>query len=125
MKKLNKTQMFFIAMVLMLVATPVLAQATDAGGVAQNFFRQFKDFANAITGAIFIAGLGIGGAAIFKFKAHSDNAQQVPLRIPMMYAIAAAICIGFVAFMNIGKNTMFGAGAEANKVDGSVYGQIR
>ena len=112
-----------IALALLFAASPAFAAST-AGDVAKNLFEQFRDFGDVITAGIFLAGLGIGGAAALKFKAHSENAQQVPLKIPMIYAIVAAICIGFVAFLQIGKDTMFGDGSEANSLDQSVYSKI-
>ena len=122
MKKFLKTSnVAFIAMVLMMVASPAFAQ--NAGDVADNLFGQFENFADVITGAIFLAGLGIGGAAALKFKAHSENPGQVSLKIPMIYAIVAAICIGFVAFLQVGRNTIFGDG-DGNSLDAGTYQNI-
>jgi len=118
----NKNVVLF-GLSLLLAASPAFA-AVDAGDAAANLFKQFKDFGNVITAGIFLIGLAIGGAAALKFKAHSVNEQQVPLKVPLIYALVAAICIGFVAFLQIGKNTIFGQGAEANSMDEGVYSKI-
>lgn len=120
-KSYNKAKVVLFGAMLSLVALP--AAATDAGAVATRVFDQFSAFGNVIMGAIFLAGLAIAGAAAFKFKEHSQNAQQVPLKIPMMYAIVAAICIGLPAFLVMGRSSLFGD-AEGNALEEGVYDRI-
>lgn len=121
MKKLSTTNLMLLAMVLAMFTAPAFAQTF--GESAKGVFRQFKDFADVITAGVFLAGLAIGAAAAFKFKAHSENAQQVPLKIPLIYSLVAAICIGLPAFLNMGRNTLFD-GDPSNTMDEGVYQSI-
>lgn len=122
MKKLSTTNLMLLAMVLAMFTAPAFAQQTF-GDSAKGIFTQFKDFADVITAGVFLAGLAIGAAAAFKFKAHSENAQQVPLKIPLIYSLVAAICIGLPAFLNMGRNTIFEDG-ESNNMNEGVYDSI-
>ena len=120
-KSYKKTKFVLFGAMLSLVALP--ASADNAGEVATRVFEQFSAFANVIMGAIFLAGLAIAGAAAFKFKEHSQNAQQVPLKIPMFYAIVAAICIGLPAFLIMGRTSLFGD-ADGNTLEEGAYHRI-
>ena len=122
MRKISKTNLMLLAVSLSMLAAP--AFAATAGDMAEGVFQQLSSFADLFMGAIFLAGLGIGGAAAFKFKAHSENAQQVPLKVPLTYAAVAAICIGLPAFLMMGTSTLFGEdGARGSMEEGS-YNQI-
>lgn len=120
MRKLSKVNLMLLSMVLSMIAAPAFADT--AGSAARGVFDQLKDFADVITAGVFLAGLGTGAAAAFKFKAHSENAQQVPLKVPLMYSLVAALCIGLPAYLNMGRETIFGQG-ESNSMD-SVYNRI-
>lgn len=120
MKKITKTQMLLMAIVLLTFASPAFA---NAGQVARTVFGQMTAFADVITAGVFLAGLGVGAAAALKFKAHSENAQQVPLKVPMVYAIVAALLIGFPAYLKMSKTSLFGAG-PSNGMGSSVYNRI-
>lgn len=122
MRIFSKTKMMLVAMALSVFAAPAFAQ--DMGAAATNVFGQLTSVADVVTAVIFLAGLGVGAAAAFKFKAHSDNAQQVPLKVPMFYAIVAALLIGLPAFLSMGKSTIFGADGEVGGMDTGVYNKI-
>lgn len=121
MNKFSKTGLLLIGLVLSMVAAP--AFAANAGQVANNVFTQMTSFADVIMAGVFLAGLGVGAGAAFKFKAHSENAQQVPLKVPMMYAIVAALLIGFPAYLKMSKASLFG-GAEGNSMNSGTYTRI-
>ena len=65
---------------------------TNIGTMAASVSSTFKDIGQMIIGIAFVAGLGFGVAAIFKFKQHKDNPTQVPVGTPVaMLAISAAL----------------------------------
>ena len=64
-----------------LFITSCLLAADDSGDatigtMATKVSSTFKDIGQMIIGIAFVAGLGFGVAAIFKFKQHKDNPQQ-------------------------------------------------
>ena len=93
------------------------AAAGDAGQAADNLSRQFNSFGHLALVACFCAGIGVAGAAAFKFKAHSENAQQVPIKVPIFYAIVAAILIAIPTFMAIGRNSIFGTSQGSPQIE--------
>lgn len=118
MKKSHIGFILFILAACLFIADPAFAQSKSAGDVAQNVQGQFKAFASVITGGVFLAGLGVAAAAAFKFKAHAENPQQTQLRIPLIYAAVAAICIGFASFVMMSGSTLFGNSMETNSTEG-------
>ena len=58
------------------------AQKTGIGGLANNITSNFQAIGNLFIGAAYIAGMGFGVAAIFKFKQHKDNPTQIPIGTP-------------------------------------------
>lgn len=123
MRKFSTVPLMLLALVLSMFAAPAFAQG-DIGEAASNVFGQFKDIANVITGGVFLAGLGVGAAAAFKFKAHSENPQQVTLKVPLLYAFVAALCIGLPAYLNMSRTSLFGQ-EQGNTMDQAVYDRIK
>ena len=121
--KMSKTVVMAAALALFAAASPAFATST-AGDVAVNLLDQFSAFADLIIGGVFLAGLGVGAAAALKFKAHSENAQQVPLKVPMMYALVAALLIGFPAYLQISRSTVLGEDAEGSTIETGAYNNI-
>ena len=64
---------------------PELFASTDTGGIgglANNITKNFTAIGNLFIGTAYIAGIGFGVAAIFKFKQHKDNPTQIPIGTP-------------------------------------------
>lgn len=123
MRKNSTVSMMLLGMVLAMFAVPAFAQQ-DIGGAAENIFGQLTSVADVITAGVFLAGLGIAAASAFKFKAHSENPQQVTLKVPLMYAFVAALCIGLPAYLNLSRSTIF-EGEAGNSMDNAVYQNIK
>lgn len=118
--------MMLLGMLLSMFALPAFAQSggQDIGGAADNVFTQLSSIADVITAGVFLAGLGIAAASAFKFKAHSENPQQVTLKVPLMYAFVAALCIGLPAYLNMSRSTIF-EGEDGNSMDKGVYQSVK
>ena len=88
-------------MLFSLLLTPI-CMASTIGGLADSIVGSFENIGKMILGLSFIAGLGFGAAAMFKFKQHKDNPQQNPIGNPItMLLISAALVFlpGFYAPM--------------------------
>ena len=111
----SNVKMFALLALVMLTLTtfPVLAQE-DFGAVADRVSGQLGAFGKLALGAMFLAGMGVAAGAAFKFKAHSENAQQTPLKIPLFWAVVAAILIAIPTFLSVGQTSLFGT--ENNNV---------
>jgi intracellular multiplication protein IcmD len=105
------------------LATAVLAAtsgaaATGIGHVADNVKSNLKGLAYMITAASYVAGMGFAIAAIVKFKAHKDNAAQIPISQPIaMLFIGAALLFAPSVFKTTGQ-TLFGASGVQAGISG-------
>ena len=88
-------------MLFSLLLTPI-CMASTIGGLADSIVGSFENLGKMILGLAFVAGIGFGAAAMFKFKQHKDNPQQNPIGNPItMLLISAALVFlpGFYAPM--------------------------
>ena len=119
--KFNPASLLLMALLLSMFAFPAMAQETF-GDVADRVSGQLGSFGRLALGAMFLAGIGVAAGAAFKFKAHSENAQQVPLKVPLFWTIVAAILIAIPTFLAVGQSSLFGdangAQVEDNPLDG-------
>lgn len=88
---------------LVLAVAPLLVFAAGAkvdnlGGVAERISTSLAGVKNLIVVIATIAGLGFGVAAIFKFKQHRDNPQQVPLGQPLSL-LAISVMLLWLPFL--------------------------
>ena len=73
----------------LLVATSVYA---DIGGMAGTLNKNLTNVANLIGSVAYVAGMGFGVAAVFKFKQHRDSPTQIPIGTPFaMLGVAVAL----------------------------------
>jgi len=119
--KFNPASLLLMALLLSMFAFPAMAQETF-GDVADRVSGQLGSFGRLALGAMFLAGIGVAAGAAFKFKAHSENAQQVSLKVPLFWTIVAAILIAIPTFLAVGQSSLFGdangAQVEDNPLDG-------
>ena len=81
----NKRTFVLGAIVLACVAPEMLAGAADKtgiGGLASNITKNFQAIGSLLVSTAYVAGIGFGIAAIFKFKQHKDNPTQIPIGTP-------------------------------------------
>ena len=112
--KFNLPSLVMLAFVLSMFAFPAFAQ--NAGDAAEHVTTQIGAMGKLALAAMFLAGMGVAAGAAFKFKAHSENAQQVPLKIPLFWAIVAAILIAIPTFLAVGQASLFGDNAASAEV---------
>ena len=66
--------------------------STTVGTIASKITESFTNIGKLIFSIAYVAGLGFGVAAIFKFKQHKDNPTQVPIGTPIaLIAMSSAL----------------------------------
>ena len=86
---------------------------TNIGTMAASVSSTFKDIGQMIIGIAFVAGLGFGVAAIFKFKQHKDNPTQVPIGTPISLVMIAAALLFLPSILSTTGQTIFGGGSTS------------
>jgi intracellular multiplication protein IcmD len=115
---LSKTIGYFCTSLLFFYINPVMADDATLGSIATTITQSFSGLSKLITAGAFLAGIGFAMAAILKFKAHRDNAQQVPIGAPIaLLFVAAALMFLPTVYGSIGVSVF---GTEATK--GSLTG---
>lgn len=113
-----------LALIALCMAAPAMAQDNTVGGVAARITGQLDEFANLLTGAMFLVGIGLGAMAALKFKAHNEDPRSTKITTPIVLAVVSACLIGLPAYLTYVSNSVVGEGAEGNALDESVYGNI-
>ena len=113
-----------LALIALCMAAPAMAQDNTVGGVAERITGQLDEFANLLTGAMFLVGIGLGAMAALKFKAHNEDPRSTKITTPIVLAVVSACLIGLPAYLTYVSNSVVGEGAEGNALDESVYGNI-
>lgn len=80
------------------------------GTMATQITSSFASLTKLITAMSYLAGLGFAVGAIIKFKAHKDNAAQVPIGQPIGLLMVAAALLFLPSILSITGNTLFGTG---------------
>lgn len=112
-----------LALIALFMAAPAMAQEDTIGGVADRISGQLDEFANLLTGAMFLVGIGLGAMAALKFKAHNEDPRSTKITTPIVLAVVSACLIGLPAYLTYVSNSVVGDGAT-NQLDESVYGEI-
>jgi len=82
--------------------------ATDIGGMAKEMTSSFGSIGSLFIAAAYIAGFALTVAAIFKFKAHKDNPQQVPLGTAIALLVIGVLLVFLPALFKPAGSTIFG-----------------
>ena len=101
------------------IAPAFAANAPTLGAIATTVVTSFEGLAKLITAGAFLAGVGFAMASIFKFKAHKDNPQQIPIGTPIaLLFVAGALMFLPTVYGSIGT-TVFGTGATKGSLTGT------
>ena len=111
----NKKILFsFSFLVLVLMATNVLAATTSVGALASNVFNNFGRLTKLIVGGSYLAGIGFAVGAVMKFKAHKDQPTQITVGTPVALVFISAALLFLPTILHIAGGTMFGGSGAAN-----------
>lgn len=116
--------MVMLVMASAMLAGPAFGQDATVGGIAERITGQLGAFADLLTGAMFLVGIGLGALAALKFKAHNEDPRNTKITTPIVLAVVSACLIALPAYLTFMANSVVGEGAEGNSLDGNVYDQI-
>lgn len=119
-KRAAMTMLVFVAA---MVALPAFGQ-DDLGGVADRIRHQLGQFADLLTAAMFLVGIGLGAMAALKFKAHNEDPRSTKITTPIVLAVVSACLIALPAYLTFVSNSVVGSGADTSSIDDSVYESI-
>lgn len=90
------------------------------GDVAGNFDDTFPVMGKVTIALSYLAGIGFGICAVYKFKQYKDNPTQIPVGTPFVL-LTVSVCMVFLpAVIAPAGNSFFGAGnADAGWFEGS------
>ena len=119
----NKKILFsFSFLVLVLMATNVLAATTSVGALASNVFNNFGRLTKLIVGGSYLAGIGFAVGAVMKFKAHKDQPTQITVGTPVALVFISAALLFLPTILHIAGGTMFGgSGAALSGPSGTIF----
>jgi peptidoglycan/LPS O-acetylase OafA/YrhL len=108
-----------------LALTAGAALAASLGGIADTAANQnFLSLNNFITGGMYLAGVGLGAAGVFKLRDHIKEPDRTPLKMPLGFLVAASCALALPSYLRTGVDTTFGTGqATINDLRGSQLGR--
>jgi len=120
MKKvsLKKAGLLTMGAVLCLLIASIAEALSGISSVATNVVGNLSGVAKLITAGAYVAGLGFGVGAVVKFKAHKDNAQQVPIGQPIALLFVAAALIFIPSVYQTSGGTLFGSSGATAGISG-------
>lgn len=120
----KRTWLLALAILALFVAFPAAAQDDNLGGVAERITGQLGAFADLLTAAMFLVGIGLGAMSALKFKAHNEDPRSTKITTPIALALVSACLIALPAYLTYVANSVTGENAESNSLDQSVYDKI-
>jgi intracellular multiplication protein IcmD len=100
------------------LGTMALAVTSGIGGVASQVKSNLGPIAQLLTAGSYILGMGMGVAAIIKFKAHKDNPTQVQIGQPIALLFIAAALLFIPSVFKTSGGTLFGASGTVAGISG-------
>ncbi len=113
--KLSQRQVEFATLfgVSLLLFAGDAGAAVSMGNVASTITGSFENVTKLITATAYLAGIAFAVGAIIKFKAHKDNAAQVPIGQPVGLLMVAAALLFLPSILGITGETIFGSAASS------------
>ncbi len=99
------------------------AFAADGGisGIVDNVTGTFSSLAQLLLGGAYLAGFALAIAAIFKFKQHKDNPQQVPMGTPITLLLVGVALIFLPSIIKPAGESIFGGDVKSGGISGSGF----
>ncbi len=93
---------------------------TDTGiaGMANSVTGSFTALGKLMIAAAYIGGFALTIASIFKFKAHKDNPQQVPMGLPIALLAIGIVLVFLPTLFGAAGDTAFGGDQQAGGFEG-------
>ena len=113
-QKIAKRLLFGLSMVAFAVADDV----SNLGDLATNVTGNFTDIGYLMTGVAYLAGVGFGISAIFKFKQHKDNPTQIPIGTPFALLAVSVLLVFLPGLYEPAGSTIYGSDYSTEKAGG-------
>lgn len=110
-----------LGIALVIFTSDASATAMTLGGMASQITGSFAQVTKLITAMSYLAGLGFAVGSIIKFKAHKDNAAQVPIGQPIGLLLVAAALLFLPSILNVAGETMFGGSQKTAGPTGTLF----
>lgn len=94
---------------LFLVGSALGSGTTNLASLASNVTQSFSEFGALMIAVSYVAGIGFGIAAVFKFKQHKDNPTQMPIGTPFSMLAISAVLVFLPGFFSPAGATIFGS----------------
>jgi intracellular multiplication protein IcmD len=101
-----------------LVFTAV-ANADTLANLATNVTAQFTAIGQLMIGVAYVAGIGFGISAIFKFKQHKDNPTQIPIGTPFALLAVSVLLVFLPGLYAPAGESVFGSTTSAGGFTGT------
>ncbi|MBU0743826.1 MAG: type IV secretion protein IcmD [Gammaproteobacteria bacterium] len=92
--------------------------ATSIADMANTLGDTYKGIGKLMVATAYLAGFGLTIAAIFKFKQHKDNPQQVTMGVPITMLLVGIALIFLPNIIAPAGTSLFGSGASAGGFTG-------
>lgn len=96
-----------------LTGIALAASSDNLGTVATQITTSYSAIGNMMSGTAYLAGMGFGISAVFKFKQHKDNPTQIPISTPFALMAVAVTLMFLPNIYAPAGSTLFGSGADA------------
>lgn len=93
--------------------------ATDIAGIADQVSSTFESIGKLMAATAYVAGFGLTIAAIFKFKQHKDNPQQVSMGTAITMLLVGVALIFLPNIIQPAGTSIFGEDAKSGGFTGS------
>jgi intracellular multiplication protein IcmD len=100
-------------------ASAVYASTATIGTLAYNVTGSFAQIGSLMMGVAYVAGLGFGISAIFKFKQHKDNPTQIPIGTPFALLAVSVILMFLPSIYAPAGATVFGSSSTGGGFTGA------
>ena len=117
---------FVTIMATIVLAPEILANDPEGvGGLASNITSNFEDIGKLLVSMAYVAGIGFGIAAIFKFKQHKDNPTQITIGTPFAL-LGVSVMLVFLPglYKPLGQTVYGSEGGEVGGFTGEGAGKI-
>lgn len=107
-----------LLVVLGIALMPGLAMAENLGQVASDMSTSFQGIGNLVGTIAYVMGIVMAAVAVYQFKQHKDNEQQMPLSKPIVGMIVAALLLFLPETINTVKDSVWVNGASSQGSSG-------
>ena len=110
------------AIFLLFFSTSLFARVLELGDMADLLVDQFDNVTSLMIAIAYVAGIGFGLTAVYKFKQHKDNPTQVSVGLPFSMMAISVLLVFLPSIYIPAGNSLFGEGARFNS--GSATGDL-